>query len=111
MQITVMRMDIKFLLLLGLIALVGLALILSGRQRADYGSIRPNGGVTEAYEQYQLDPELIYFTSGPSACPRAVIGLDRRFVLASDLWQQRTFNPETFRETVRDMRANALISM
>jgi hypothetical protein len=95
----------------GLAILGGLVLFFSGRLRERYGSLRASEAVTRAYEKYQLHPELNYYISGPDVCPRAVIGIDRRLLLDSDLWKQRDFDAETFRETVRNMQSMALSTM
>ena len=104
-------MDVKLLLVIGLAILGGLILFFSGRLRERYGALRASEGVTRAYEQYQLHPELNYYISGPDVYPRAVIGIDRRLMLDSDLWKQRDFDPETFRETVGNMQSMALSTM
>jgi hypothetical protein len=104
-------MDVKVLLVIGLAILGGLVLFFSGRLRERYGALRASESVTRAYEQYQLHPELSYYISGPDVYPRAVIGIDRRLLLDSDLWKQRDFDAETFRETVRNMQSIALSTM
>jgi hypothetical protein len=104
-------MDIKILLVIGLAILGGLILFFSGRLRERYGALRASESVTRAYEQYQLHPDLNYYISGPDVYPRAVIGIDRRLLLDSDLWKQRDFDAETFRETIRNMQSNALSTM
>jgi len=104
-------MDVKLLLVVGLAILGGLILFFSGRLRKRYGALRASESVTRAYEQYQLHPELNYYSSGPDFYPRAVIGIDKRLLLYSDLWKQRDFDPETFRETIRNMQSMALSTM
>jgi hypothetical protein len=104
-------MDIKLLLVIGLAILGGLILFFSGRLRERYGALRASESVTRAYEQYQLHPDLNYYISGPDVYPRAVIGIDRRLLLDSDLWKQRDFDAETFRETIRNMQSRALSTM
>jgi hypothetical protein len=104
-------MDVTFLLITGLAVLVGYLLFFPGRLRSRYGTLRPNGAVARAYEHYQLDPGLVYYISGSDACPRALMGLEQRFVLASDFWRRKEFNPEIFRETIRDMQTGALTSL
>jgi hypothetical protein len=104
-------MDVKLLLVIGLAILGGLILFFSGRLRERYGALRASESVTRAYEQYQLYPDLNYYISGPDVYPRAVIGIDRRLLLDSDLWKQRDFDAETFRETVRNMQSMALSTM
>jgi len=104
-------MDVKVLLVIGLAILGGLILFFSGRLKERYGSLRASESVTRAYEKYQLHPDLNYYISGPDVYPRAVIGIDRRLLLDSDLWKQWDFDSETFRETVRNMQSMALSTM
>lgn len=104
-------MEIKFLLVIGLAILGGLVLFFSGRLRERYGSLRANESITREYEEYSLDPNRNYYSSGPDASPRAVIGIDRRLILDSDLWKQRNFDAATFRETSRNMQGAALSMM
>jgi hypothetical protein len=102
---------VTFLLITGLAVLVGYILFFPGRLRSRYGTLRPNVAVTRAYEHYQIDPDVVYYISGSDAYSRALMGLERRFVLASDFWRRKEFNPETFRETIWNMQTKALTSM
>ena len=104
-------MEIKVLLVIGLAILGGLILFFSGRLRERYGALRASEIVTRSYEQHELNPDSTYYISGPDVYPRVVIGIDRRLMLDSDLWKQRDFDPETFRETIRNMQSMALSTM
>jgi hypothetical protein len=104
-------MDVKIALIIVLAVSAGLLLLIFSRLRKLYGTLRPNMAVTRAYEQQQLDSDLIYYSSGPDAYPRALIGIDQRFHLASDLWKRRDFDPETFYETIRNMQNRAMETM
>lgn len=53
-----------------------------------YGSIVPNGAVTQAFEKNQADPNLIYYHSGSSIWPDAIIGVNKAYTLDSTLWQK-----------------------
>ena len=70
-------MEAQFGLIAILAVLAGLLLIIFGRLREHYGTLRPNGVVTRSYEQYQLNPDLIYYISGSDVYPHALIGIDR----------------------------------
>jgi hypothetical protein len=104
-------MEFKELWIVGLAILGGLILFFSGRLRERYGTLRASQSVTRTYEQCERPPDLNYYTSGPDAYPRALIGIDRRFVLDSDLWKKRDFDPETFRETIQNMQGAARSTM
>jgi hypothetical protein len=43
--------------------------------------------------------------------PGPSYGIDRHYVLASDLWKQREYDPETFRDAVQAMQAESLTAM
>jgi hypothetical protein len=101
-------LDAQIALIVILAVSTGLLLLIFSRLRKLYGTLRPNGAVTRAYEQHQLDPDLIYYSSGSDAYPRALIGIDRHFILTSDLWKRRDFDPATFHETIRNMQSSAL---
>ena len=104
-------LDAQIALVIILAISTGLLLLIFGRFRKRYGTLRPNGAVTRAYEQYQLNPDLIYYSSGSDVYPHALIGIDRCFHLVSDLWKQRDFDPITFRDTIRNMQNRALSTM
>jgi len=103
--------DVTTIAIVGIAILVGGILFFSGRLQSHYGTLRTNEAVTRAFEHYELNPDLVYYTSGPDAYPLVLMGIDRHFVLAAGLWKRKEFNPETFRETVRDMQNKALASM
>jgi len=100
-------MDVQMWLVIGLTLLVGLILFFSGRLRERYGELRPSGLVTRTFERYELNPDMVYYTSGSDVFPHALIGIDRHFILDSDQWKKRDFNPETFREMIQNMQAGA----
>lgn len=104
-------MDVQVLGAFALAILGGLVLFFSGRLRERYGALRASESVTRAYDQYERHPDLNYYISGPDVYPRVVIGIERRFILDSDLWKQRDFNSETFRETIQNMQNRALSTM
>jgi len=103
--------DVTTIAIVGIAILVGGILFFSGRLQSHYGSLRSNEAVTHAFQHYEFNPDLIYYTSGPDAHPCALMGISRNFVLAPGLWKRKEFTPETFRETVRDMQNKALASM
>lgn len=104
-------MDVEVLGVIGLAILAGWVLFYSGRLRQRYGTLRPSEDVTRDYEQYSLSPGLNYYISGSDVYPSAVIGIDRRFILASEIWKRKDFDAGAFRETVRSMQDRALSTM
>ena len=66
-----------------------------------YGSIVPSSEVTEAYESYRADPDLVYYFSGPAGSPDAIIGVNKAYTLDSTLWQDITITtPADFKTLV-----------
>ncbi len=101
-------MDLKLILVVTVAILAGYFLFFSGRFSENYGMIKPDPAVTEAFEHYRIDPDLVYYYSGPEVRPNAVIGIDRRFVLDSTQWEKMNPAPDPFRETIRCMQSKAL---
>ena len=101
-------MDLKLILVVAVAILAGYFLFFSGRFGENYGAIKPDPAVTEAFEHYQTDPDLVYYYSGSEVRPNAVIGIDRRFVLDSKLWEKMNPAPDPFRGTIGRMQSRAL---
>jgi len=70
---------------------------------SNYGEIRPNKGVTQAFDNYEVNPNLNYYISGSDVCPNAIIGLSREYTLVSDLWKKTEFTAGTFKEVIQFM--------
>ncbi len=70
----------------------------------NYGRITPDGNVTNAFEKYQVNPNYNYYISGSDVYPRAIIGLDKAYVLDFDLWKKVDMTPAKLREFVQDMK-------
>jgi len=70
-----------------------------------YGRIEPDGGVMESFESYRVHTNLRYYISGPDLYPNALIGIDRRHVLVSDLWKERNFTRDGLKIIVENMRS------
>jgi hypothetical protein len=52
----------------------------------NYGKIRPNPSLVEAYKTRQLLPEYQYYYCGRSRLPYAVIGIDPKYKFPDRLW-------------------------
>ena len=97
---------IESTVLLIIVVIVIIFVVLFARRiRMHYGSLRPNGKVTERFETYEVKPDLIYYTSGPEDYPYAIIGVDRELVLDSSLWKERDVTSETLKVLVTNMEA------
>ena len=73
----------------------------------NYGRITPDGNVTNAFEKYQVNPNYNYYISGSDVYPRAIIGLDKAYVLDFDLWKKVDMTPAKLRELVTYMKDKA----
>jgi hypothetical protein len=69
----------------------------------NYGSIVPDRAVTNAFEQYQVNPKYNYYISGSEVYPNAIIGLDKAYALEPDLWKPVEMTPQKLRELVQYM--------
>ena len=73
----------------------------------NYGKITPNMEVTKAFETYQINTKYNYYISGSDIYPNAIIGLDKIYILESDLWKEVEMTPKKLRELVTDMKDKA----
>jgi len=80
----------------------------AGWRMSGYGHIDPNGGITQAFENYEVKPDLNYYISGRDIYPGAIIGIDKRYTLVSKMWKKREFTPETLKALVLNMQKKAM---
>jgi hypothetical protein len=73
----------------------------------NYGSIVPDGRVTDAFDKYQVNPNYNYYYSGSEVYPNAIIGLDKAYALDSDLWKKVDMTSAKLRELVTYMKDKA----
>jgi len=77
-----------------LLMLMSSCSIHDGKIFGRYGKIAPDGVATQSFESCSVDGNLDYYASGPDLYPNAIIGIDRRYELVSDLWKKREFTPD-----------------
>lgn len=53
-----------------------------------YGKIKPSRGVTGLFESCIVNSSLNYYISGSESCPDAIMGIDKGYILVSDLWKK-----------------------
>ena len=70
----------------------------------NYGSIAPRGDATEAFESYQVQPDLNYYFSGSDTWPDALMGLNKAYTLDSSLWKKLEMTPEIMKKMVSSMK-------
>ena len=99
-------MDIQILIAIVSIALVLIAIV-KWRASARYGKIRPSREVTTAYECFSVDPGLNYYISGSDTYPNAIIGIDKTWILESDLWKKKDLSSQSMKELVQNMQSKS----
>lgn len=94
----------RFILITSCLTLIlGCSIILTGR----YGKITPSSEARKLFEQYQINSELNYYISGDENFPRALMGLNKKYILASRLWRKIEMSPLRFRKVITDMQEKA----
>jgi hypothetical protein len=96
-------MEIQILVAIGFIAIVLIAIFRS-RVNSHYGKIRPSGDVTISYERFSVDPNQNYYLSGSDTYPNAIIGIDKTWILESDLWKRKDLSFQNMKELVQNMQ-------
>jgi hypothetical protein len=76
----------------------------AGLRTQDYGRFSPDRKTTQAFENYQINPEMNYYVSGSDVYPNALMGLDKHYVLDSSLWKRVNMTPEMMKEIVSNMK-------
>jgi len=76
----------------------------AGLRTQDYGRFSPDRETTQAFENYQINPEMNYYVSGSDVYPNALMGLDKHYVLDSSLWKGVNMTPEMMKEIVSNMK-------
>ena len=99
-------MDIQILIALGIIAIFLITIVI-WRFGERYGKIRPSRDVTEAYDRFRVDPNLHYYISGSDVYPNAIIGIDKAWIMESDLWKKKDLSSQDMKELVQNMRAKS----
>jgi hypothetical protein len=80
----------------------------SGSLFRNYGRINPNGEVTRAFEDYQVNSEFHYYISGADINPNALMGLHKDYRLdPSTLWRKVEMSTAKMKEIVEGMKTKA----
>ena len=77
-------------------------------RRGLYGHINPSRDVTQAFEKYEVKPDLNYYIYGRDLYPDAIIGIDKRYTLVTKMWKKREFTTETMKALVLNMQTNTM---
>ncbi|MFA5181487.1 MAG: hypothetical protein WC405_09230 [Syntrophales bacterium] len=91
----------------GLLMVLFVVLLLAGCLGGRYGSILPDGQVSNDFDSFKIDPGMNYYYSGPDLFPNALIGLKKQYALDSDLWKPIEPTPKSFRDMILHMQEKA----
>ena len=100
-------MEIQAALIVLVIIVVVLIATAILRTGARYGKIRPSGKVSDAFNRFEVDPDLNYYISGSDVHPNAVIGINKTWTLESDLWKKKELNSQSMKELIQNMQTKS----
>jgi len=66
--------------------IVVIALVMLKADLETYGEIRPDPGITEAFEKFQITPSLKYYLAGSREKPDAILGVEISFAVDERFW-------------------------
>ena len=101
-------MNMKTWIALVIIALAAMILAFWRFSGGRFGELRPSREATEAYTSFRVDPEKEYYSSGSDVYPNALMGIDKSWVLESDLWKKRELTETGMKELVMNMQARSM---
>jgi len=67
---------------------------------SNYGQLKSDEEVTQAFENYQILPNCKYYYRGTYSRPIAIIGIKENFTLNSNLWVEIDPNSKDFRTLI-----------
>ena len=76
----------------------------------NFGKFVPDVDVTAAFNKSEINPDFNYYISGSDTYPRSILGLNKAYILDSDLWKKVDFKPEELSELVTRMQQRAISS-
>jgi len=74
----------------------------------NFGNIRPNTDVTNAFEKFQINSNLKYYISGSDTYPTSILGLNKSYTLDTDLWKKIDTTSELFSQLVTNMQTRSI---
>jgi hypothetical protein len=75
-----------------------------GGNMRGYGSFEQSREITQAFEAYEVNPELNYYISGSDVYPNAIMGLNKQYKLDEPLWKEVYMTPQKLQDMVQQMR-------
>ena len=74
------------------------------KARGNFGILKPSLEVSRIFESYRVLPQYKYYFSGSITKPRAIMGIDRNYTLATGLWKEAAdLTPEQLKRWVDQM--------
>ena len=73
----------------------------------NFGKFVPDSDVTAAFNKSEINSEFNYYITGSDTYPRSILGLNKAYVLDSDLWKKVEFKPEELKEITAHMQQRA----
>jgi hypothetical protein len=73
-----------------------------------WGKIIPDNQARNAFETYQISPDMNYYISGSEANPNAILGLNKAYILDSDLWKKVDLTESKLKALVTVMKSRAM---
>jgi len=74
---------------------------LSGCSTSNYGQLKSDKEVTQAFESYQILPNHKYYYRGSSSRPIAIVGIKENYQLNSNLWIEIDPKSNDFRTLIK----------
>jgi hypothetical protein len=74
----------------------------------NYGKFVPNADVTAAFNKSEINPDFNYYITGSDIYPRSILGLNKAYILDSNLWKKVELKPEDLRELTARMQQRAI---
>jgi hypothetical protein len=81
---------------------------LGGCSMANYGQLKSDKEVTQAFENYQVLPNLKYYYRGTYSRPIAIVGIKENYELNSNLWVKIDPNSKDFRALIEKVSLQGL---
>jgi len=69
-----------------------------------YGSMNPNDKIAHLFESYQIQPNYNYYYIGPDSHPNAILGLDKKYPLATTIWKPLEASSEKLKPLIVGMK-------
>jgi len=88
-----------FLVLLSITACISLK---------NYGKFVPDADVTAAFNKSEINPDFNYYITGSDIYPRSILGLNKAYILDSNLWKEVEFKTEELKQLTSRMQIRAM---